>query len=134
MIKPLTLLTCITLLTACGHSATDNKTTQKQEQVMPATSNVNNSNADKKQVAQKRYTAKVKLFKMEGGFYGLVTKEGEKFLPMNLAKEFQQNGAIIEFSGAVKKDVMTIQQWGTPFTLKDVKLIKAGNKATNPHL
>lgn len=136
MIKPLTLLSCIALLTACGNSTAESEATngsQEQEQNMPATSHVANK-GNNQQVTEKRYTAEVKHFKMEGGFYGLVTKNGKHFLPMNLAKEFQQDGAVIEFSGAAITDVMTLQQWGTPFKLNEVKLIKAGKKTSNPHL
>jgi hypothetical protein len=49
---------------------------------------------------------------------------------MNMAKEFAQNGAIVRVKGKVK-DVMTIQQWGTPFTITDIELIKSGNKVND---
>lgn len=137
MIKLLTLISCIALLIACGNSSKENDTAsdnQKQEQKMPVISNADNNDVNSKQTAQTLYIAKVKHFSMEGGFYGLITKDGKHFLPMNLAKEFRQDGAVIEFSGEVVTDIMTIQQWGTPFKLNGVKLIKAGKKQTNPHL
>ena len=68
---------------------------------------------------------------LEGGFFGIVTDKGAKILPMNLDKLYQQDGTIVEFSGEYK-NVMTIQQWGKPFTITDIKLIKAGkNKTTH---
>ena len=72
------------------------------------------------------YRGTVKYIGLEGGFFGIVTDKGQKFLPFGLPKEYLSDGAIIEFSGTVKKDVMTIQQWGTPFSIKQIKLIKAG--------
>ena len=68
---------------------------------------------------------KVQYFNLEGGFYGIVTESGQRLLPMNLAKEFQQNGALIKVKGTIK-NVMTIQQWGTPFTITEIELISAG--------
>lgn len=74
------------------------------------------------------YQGTIQYFELEGGFYGIITQQGKKLLPMNLDKQYQQNGAVIEFSGH-KKDVMTIQQWGTPFTIEEIKIIKTGSRA-----
>jgi hypothetical protein len=75
---------------------------------------------------QLSFTATVKYMNLEGGFFGLVSKEGKHWLPMNLKKEFQQHGAIIKVTGSALNDVMTIQQWGTPFSITHIELIKAG--------
>ncbi len=72
-----------------------------------------------------RYVGTIKHLDLEGGFYGIITKDGKKILPLNLDKQFAQDGAVIEFSGEAA-DMMTIQQWGTPFKIKNVKLIKSG--------
>lgn len=74
------------------------------------------------------YRGTVKYFNLEGGFFGIVTDKGEKFLPQGLALEYQQDGAVIEFSGEIIKGMMTIQQWGTPFTISELKLIKPGKE------
>jgi hypothetical protein len=71
--------------------------------------------------------ATVKYFNLEGGFYGLITKDGHKYLPMNLDKKLRQDGAIIKIKGELIHDMITIQQWGTPFKILDFELIKAGN-------
>jgi len=70
---------------------------------------------------------RVQFLNLEGGFYGIITDSGQKILPMNMAKEFAQNGAIVRIKGKVK-DVMTIQQWGTPFTITEIELITPGNQ------
>lgn len=69
----------------------------------------------------------VKYMDLEGGFYGIFTESGGKYLPLNMDKEFRSNGAIIQFKGKVQHNMNTIQQWGTPIKLSEVKLIKAGN-------
>lgn len=76
--------------------------------------------------AVKWQQATVKYFNIEGGFYGLITEQGQKYLPMNLAKEFQQDGALVNIKGQLKKGMMTTQQWGTPYEISEIKLIKAG--------
>jgi hypothetical protein len=73
---------------------------------------------------------RVQFLNLEGGFYGIITDSGKKILPMNMAKEFAQHGAIVRIKGKVK-NVMTIQQWGTPFTITEIELISPGIKG-NP--
>ena len=77
---------------------------------------------------QKWQQGTVKYLTMEGGFYGIVTDEGKKLLPMGLAPEYRQHGAIVKVKGELIKDMMTIQQWGTPFKITEIELIAPGQK------
>jgi hypothetical protein len=86
------------------------------------------------EMKQLSFTATVQYLNLEGGFFGLVSKEGKHWLPMNLSKEFQQNGAVVMVKGNVVKGVLTIQQWGTPFSITDIELIEAGRKGTKNNL
>ncbi len=74
---------------------------------------------------------RVQFLDFEGGFYGIITDDGKKLLPMNLKAEYHQLGAVIQFKGYVMKDVVTIQQWGTPFKIAEIKLLKAGKRVGN---
>ena len=80
----------------------------------------------KEEMKQLSFTATVQYMNLEGGFFGLVTKEGKHWLPTNLKKEFQKHGAVIKVKGNPIKGMMTIQQWGTPFSITHIELIKAG--------
>lgn len=70
--------------------------------------------------------AKIKYMNIEGGFYGLITHSGDKLLPLNLDKAFKQDGAVVSIQGEKVENMMTIQQWGKPFKITNIKLIKAG--------
>jgi len=70
--------------------------------------------------------ARVKYLNFEGGFYGLITHNGDKYLPMNLDKAFEQDGAIVNIQGKIESNMMTIQQWGKPYKISNIQLIKAG--------
>jgi len=74
---------------------------------------------------------KVIYLDFEGGFYGIVAESGDKYLPMSMPKEFLQNGAIIKFKGKIIEDMMTIRQWGQPFEIKEIKLVKPGQLGNN---
>ena len=72
-------------------------------------------------------TVTVKYLEIEGGFYGLVTQDGKKLLPMNLASQYRKAGTVLKVSGKQLTDVMTTQQWGTPYQISEVKLVKLGS-------
>lgn len=61
--------------------------------------------------------AQVKKFDFEGGFYGLITADGQKLLPMNLSNEFQKDGLMVKIQGVRLEGMMTIQQWGEPYKI-----------------
>ena len=81
------------------------------------------------QVMSQQVTATVKYIELEGGFIGLETKGGDKYLPRNLPKEYHIPGTIIRFKATTVEGVMTTQQWGTLVNLSDIELVK---KAVNP--
>jgi hypothetical protein len=95
---------------------------QQSEQPM------NKLSSEQTGVKEISFTATVKHMKMEGGFYGLLTEEGQQWLPMNLKKEFKKHGAVVKVKGHEIKDMMTIQQWGKPFSITDIQLIKMTEK------
>ena len=55
--------------------------------------------------------------------YGIVTDEGEKYLPLNLPEEFKKDGLRIQFKAKPKK-VATNQMWGKPIEILEIKLIE----------
>lgn len=107
-------------LALTGCSQANNEQHQVQEKQKAGDSQVTN---EQKQAWQE---VTVKYYDFEGGFYGLTTKAGDKLLPMNLAKQYQLPGTVLKVKGQFIKDMMTIQQWGQPFKIATVELIKLG--------
>ncbi|WP_019029165.1 hypothetical protein [Colwellia piezophila] len=121
MNKSLTFICLIILpliITGCAQANNEQLTQQKVAKV------------GEKQVTEKPdqswQQVTVKYYDFEGGFYGLVSQKGDKLLPMNLAKEYQLPGTVLRVQGQLIKDMMTIQQWGQPFNIVEVELIKLG--------
>ncbi|MBS3797932.1 MULTISPECIES: hypothetical protein [unclassified Pseudoalteromonas] len=81
---------------------------------------------------EKWLEAEVCYLNLEGGFFGLVTRDGKRLLPLNLPATFSQAGAQVKLQGYAQRDMMTIQQWGTPFHLTQIEFIDPVNKA-KPH-
>jgi len=65
----------------------------------------------------------IEYIPLEGGFYGIVTDEGEKYLPLNLPEEFKKDGLRIWFKAKPKK-IATNQIWGKPIEILEIKLIE----------
>lgn len=68
-------------------------------------------------------TGTIKFFSFEGGFWGLISDDNNNYLPNNLKPEFKVDNLKVKFTGKVLIDVMTTQNWGTPFQLIDMSLI-----------
>ena len=56
---------------------------------------------------------------LEGGFYGILADDRERYLPFGLDERYHVDGMRIAFAGKIMRDVMTIQQWGTPVEILD---------------
>jgi hypothetical protein len=105
---------------------------QQQVTSHPETDSSSNNKAEKS--VNLPYQGTIRYFEQEGGFFGIITDKGQKLLPDNLDKIYHQDGAVIEFSGEIK-NVMTIQMWGKPFTINDIKLISPGkNNSTKSEI
>ncbi len=59
-------------------------------------------------------TGTVTYVDLEGGFYGIVTDGGERYLPFGLDEKYRVDGMRITFAGEVLRETVTLQQWGTP--------------------
>jgi inhibitor of cysteine peptidase len=49
----------------------------------------------------------------EGGFYGIVGDDGESYDPINLPKEFKEDGIRVNYTLKILEDQAGIHQWGT---------------------
>jgi len=64
----------------------------------------------------------IEYIDLEGGFYGIVAG-AQKYLPLNLAPEFQQDRLRVSFEARVLRDATTIHQWGIPVELIDIQAL-----------
>ncbi|WP_214020982.1 DUF333 domain-containing protein [Methanoculleus sp.] len=65
-------------------------------------------------------TGTVTYIDLEGGFYGIVADDGERYLPLNLNETYRVDGMRLTFVGELALDAATIQMWGTPVEIIDV--------------
>ncbi|MDG5816123.1 hypothetical protein QA601_13600 [Chitinispirillales bacterium ANBcel5] len=68
-----------------------------------------------------QYSGTITYIDLEGGFYGIITEEGERYRPINLPEEFREDGLKVTFSGSVAEDVVGIHMWGKPFEIDHIE-------------
>lgn len=61
----------------------------------------------------------IEFVDLEGGFFGVVSDDGQKYDPVSLDLEFQEDGLRVSFTVREKKDTVGIHMWG-----KSVEIIK----------
>ncbi len=76
------------------------------------------SNGDRRSVTG---SGTVRYQNIEGGFYGIVSDSGEKFVPGDLGAEFRQDGLRITFAGTTPVETATIYMWGAPLEITSIR-------------
>lgn len=69
-------------------------------------------------------TATVRYIELEGGFYGIMSDDGESYMPMNLTDEYKEDGLRIIFKMRHRKDVMSFQMWGKNVEITEIQKLK----------
>ena len=65
----------------------------------------------------------VTYVELEGGFWGVVADDGQRFQPVEqLPDIFQVDGLDIYFEYVVADQTATIQQWGQPVKFTDIEI------------
>jgi hypothetical protein len=57
----------------------------------------------------------------EGGFFGIITDDGNKYKPVNLPVNFQRDGLRVRFEGKLNADLVGIHMWGTLIEIINMK-------------
>jgi heat shock protein HslJ len=68
----------------------------------------------------------VRFIEMDGGFYGIITTNGENYKPDNLPDAMKISGKWIRFEGVVRASATDNGDWGTPISLISVNIPSEG--------
>ncbi len=68
-------------------------------------------------------TGTITYIDLEGGFFGIVGDDGNKYDPLNLEPEYQKDGLRIKVGISVRKNVMTVRMWGTPVQINQIRML-----------
>ena len=56
----------------------------------------------------------IKYVELEGGFFGIMTEDGNKYFPEYLEQDFKQDGLGVRVQAKPQEQILGIQMWGTP--------------------
>ncbi|RJS90857.1 hypothetical protein CW705_05065 [Candidatus Bathyarchaeota archaeon] len=68
----------------------------------------------------------IRYIPLEGGFYGIITDDGKKYLPLNLPERYRHDRLRVWFKAKLRRNVTTIYMWGEPIEILKIKRIKEG--------
>jgi len=68
-------------------------------------------------------TGTVTWIPLEGGFYGIIADDGTQYDPLNLPKEYAQDGFRIGFKAIEEPNMASIHMWGTIVTITSVRSV-----------
>lgn len=57
---------------------------------------------------------------VEGGFYGIESQEGSKYLPLNLPEMFKKEGLQVQVKAEKATGILGIQMWGQSIRLLSI--------------
>ncbi len=84
-------------------------------------------------------TGTVKFVDLEGGFYGIITRDGQKLLPLNLPGDMKSDGTQVWFEAEVEEGTASTMMWGVPVKLRRIEKMASftvtilfDNKSINP--
>jgi hypothetical protein len=60
---------------------------------------------------------------LEGGFYGIIGDDGEKYDPLDLDSKYRKDGLRVAFEATEARGTATIHMWGTPVNLDYIEEI-----------
>jgi hypothetical protein len=66
-------------------------------------------------------TGTITYIDLEGGFYGFVADNGERYFPVNLDRQYKVNNTKVRIEGKIRKNVMTTIMWGTPLEILKIQ-------------
>jgi hypothetical protein len=76
-------------------------------------------------------TGQIKYQKIEGGFYGFIANNGDKYMPSGLKSEYRLNGLIVELKVEAIEGMVTTQQFGKLVKVLEIKVLDASKVVTN---
>ncbi|MDY6866215.1 MAG: hypothetical protein SVY15_09655 [Halobacteriota archaeon] len=60
---------------------------------------------------------------LEGGFFGIVCDNGERYDPINLGWDYREDGVKVEFQAVIRDDLQTTRMWGTTIEIIDIEVL-----------
>ena len=68
-------------------------------------------------------TGTVVFVDLEGGFFGIICEDGERYDPINLGWDYREDGLEVEFTAMIRDDLETTRMWGTTIEIIEIDVL-----------
>jgi hypothetical protein len=124
-IIPLLLLTAV--LSGCSSENTDKTENTPEENVIEQTlsNGMQKSPSDTAELLVLK--GQVLFQQMEGGFFGFIDEDGNKYTPIGMNKTDLRHGLVIQLRGKLLPNVLTSTQFGEVINVESVVILDESN-------
>lgn len=124
------------LLSACDSQQTitsDSRSTDGQE--LASSLNVSN---DRQAMSPKKnemikLTGTIVYQDMEGGFFGFIDENGQKYTPIGIPKTHLRDGLVVALTGERLPNMITLTQFGESIKVQHIEIIDESNASQPGH-
>ncbi len=68
-------------------------------------------------MAKVKIAGKVTHQQLEGGFWGIIGKDGRQWRPVKMPDQLKYDGMVVEVVGEEVEDEVSFQMWGNPIRI-----------------
>ncbi|OQW93389.1 MAG: hypothetical protein BWK79_11410 [Beggiatoa sp. IS2] len=86
-------------------------------------SSANLNAADLQPSTSVTFTGKIVHVAVEGGFYGIQSTQGSKYLPISLPALLKYDGLTVQVQAEIAKEILGLQMWGQYIRLRNIAVI-----------
>lgn len=130
-IRPLILIISTLFLHACHYQTSHQD--EKSPSIEEKTDVFSHQGKNNKTPSDKVVTLQghIRYQKMEGGFFGFIDKDGNKYTLINLPKSQLIDGLKIEIKGKIVEEYATTAQFGEVFKVSQATVLGQDDKTPN---
>lgn len=75
------------------------------------------------------FQATVRYIDLEGGFWGFISADGSRYLPVKLEEKYRKDGLNVSVKARILKDTADFRMWGSQVKILEIKATKGSENA-----
>lgn len=89
--------------------------------------NITNGDDQAKDITD--FEATVRYIDLEGGFWGLISADGSRYLPVKLEEKYRKDGLNVSVKARILEDRADFRMWGSQVEILEIKAIRGSGNA-----
>lgn len=76
-------------------------------------------------------TGTIRYVSLEGGFYGIVADNGQRYDPIALNPKFAHDGMRVKVQARLLTSALTLRMWGVPIKIIEIDIDRGASESTD---